>query len=138
MTDPLEIASAARAVMLEATAAAHPREACGLLFGSAARIDAASVAENVADDPLTTFEIDPQALIDAHRAARNGGAQVIGCWHSHPNGRPVPSAADAAAAASGTIWLVLADGDARAFAALEGGFTERSLVTPLHNLGGTA
>ena len=66
---------------------------------------------NVAADPARFFEIDPAALLAAHRAARSGGPQVIGHYHSHPNGRAEPSPRDAAdAAPDGSIWLIAASG----------------------------
>lgn len=71
----------------------------------------ARAATNVALDPLRHFEIDPTALIAAHRAARGGGPPVIGYYHSHPTGHPVPSATDCEhAAGDGSIWAIVADG----------------------------
>ena len=63
----------------------------------------------------------PAALIAAHRAARVGGETVIGHYHSHPGGDPQPSACDAAAAAAGELWLVVANGEARLWRAVAGG-----------------
>jgi proteasome lid subunit RPN8/RPN11 len=68
-------------------------------------------AANVAPDPLRHFEIDPAALIAAHRAARSGALPVVGYYHSHPTGHPVPSATDCEHAASdGSVWAIVADG----------------------------
>jgi desampylase len=102
--------------MHAAAAAAHPREACGLLLGEGGRIAAARETANVHPSPATHFEIDPQALIDAHRAARAGdGAPVIGYFHSHPAGAAAPSATDrACAAGDGRIWAIIA-GDEMTF-----------------------
>ena len=89
--------------------AAHPRECCGLLLGYGGRIAIAVPCANVAGDPLRHFEIDPAALIAAHRTEREGGAQVVGYYHSHPNGRTVPSATDRASAArDGQLWAIVA------------------------------
>lgn len=69
----------------------------------------ARACANVAPDPLRHFEIDPAALIAAHRASRAGGLAVLGYFHSHPNGLARPSATDArAAAGDGRIWAILA------------------------------
>lgn len=98
--------------MRAAAAAAHPREACGILLGTGTRIVAAREAANVHPAPDTHFEIDPQALIDAHRQARAGGAQVLGYFHSHPSGPPEPSATDrASAAGDGRVWAIIAGAD---------------------------
>lgn len=112
----VEVTSAALAAMRAAAGAAHPREACGILLGEGARIATAREAANVHPAPETHFEIDPQALIDAHRAARAGaGPQVVGYFHSHPVGEPVPSATDRAMAArDGRVWAIIA-GDRVAF-----------------------
>src|SRR6185503_12046732 len=75
-------------------ARAHPREACGLLLGRGTRIEGIAPAANVHPEPLTRFEIDPAALIAAHRAARAGGPELVGYYHSHPAGHPLPSATD--------------------------------------------
>ncbi|WP_367274046.1 M67 family metallopeptidase [Erythrobacter sp.] len=99
----------AHAAMLAAARAAFPNEVCGLLLGEDARIDEARAAANIHPAPGTHFEIDPQALIDAHRAARAGGPQVIGYFHSHPTGEPVPSSTDRAmAAGDGRVWAIIA------------------------------
>ena len=88
--------------------AAHPRECCGILLGTAQRIERIVPAANVHVSPETHFEIDPQALIDAHRAERNGGPKVVGYYHSHPDGEPHPSATDQAmASGDGRIWAIL-------------------------------
>ncbi|MCA0978191.1 M67 family metallopeptidase [Qipengyuania flava] len=112
--------------LLAEAARAHPRECCGILLGEGVAIAAIVPAANVHAAPLTHFEIDPQALVDAHREARSGGPQVLGYYHSHPNGLARPSATDEAmATGQGLIWAIIAagrvtfwrEGDAR-FAAL--------------------
>jgi proteasome lid subunit RPN8/RPN11 len=109
----IEVTSQALETMCAAAAAARPREACGLLLGEGGQIIEAREAANVHPAPLTQFEIDPQALIDAHRAARGEGAmQVIGYFHSHPVGPAAPSATDrASAAGDGAIWAIIALND---------------------------
>jgi predicted GIY-YIG superfamily endonuclease/proteasome lid subunit RPN8/RPN11 len=105
----LSVSSQALAAMRAHAAAAHPDEACGLLLGEAGRITEARAAANVHPAPRTHFEIDPQALIDAHRAARAGGAEVVGYFHSHPSGPPEPSATDrASASGDGRVWAIIA------------------------------
>lgn len=89
-----------------------PLEACGLLtapMDAPNKIGRVVFARNVAEDPLTTFEIDPQTLIDCHRSARNKGERVVGCFHSHPNGKALPSPTDRARAdENGFLWLIIA------------------------------
>lgn len=104
--------------MIASAARAHPAEACGLLLGYGKVIVEARSCANVAADPLRHFEIDPAALISAHRNARNGGPKVLGYFHSHPNGLAQPSPTDQRRAArDGLIWVIIAaprHGSARA------------------------
>ena len=98
------------------------REQCGLLFGTAARIAGFQPITNVHPEPARHFEIDPAALIAAHRAQRNGGPALIGHYHAHPMGAAVPSATDAAqAAGDGALWLIVSAVDCALWRAVAGG-----------------
>jgi desampylase len=102
--------SVTRTVINAMTAAARmavPDEACGLLLGQGGHIDAFRATANVAPDPARHFEIDPAALIAAHKVERAGGKRLIGFFHSHPTGLPEPSATDRAQAArDGRVWAI--------------------------------
>jgi desampylase len=130
----IEVTSEALAAMRAHAAAALPHEACGILLGEGRRITEARAAANIHPSPATHFEIDPQALIDAHRAARaGGGPQVIGYYHSHPRGPAEPSATDrASASGDGTVWAILAGTDVTFWQDGEQGFT----ALPLSLIGG--
>lgn len=107
----MRIAGEAARAIRAATQAAIPLEACGLLLGSASHITRATLARNVAAEPDRRFEIDPAHLLGMQRAAREAGLAILGCWHSHPNGRPAPSRHDAAGAATvGWLWLIAVPG----------------------------
>ena len=99
---------------LQAASAASPgAEICGLLYGRPDAIFMAEACANVAPRPDRAFELDPAALIAAHRRARAGGPAIIGHYHSHPSGRAEPSAIDAEAAPpDGALWLILTAGEA--------------------------
>ncbi len=114
-------------------ARAEPGEICGLLLGAPDHIQAIRPAANVAPDPARHFELDPAVLIAAHRAARAGGQRPIGHYHSHPSGRPEPSATDLACAApDGSLWLIVADEAARLWIAVPGeGGAARFIESPL-------
>ena len=108
---PFELSSDVVACMLAEAQRAHPLECCGVLLGSDDGVTGSLPARNVHPDPARHFEIDPQVLIDAHRAARSGGPRVVGYYHSHPNGLARPSATDSALAANdGAIWAIIAVG----------------------------
>ncbi len=88
---------------------ALPDECCGILTGNGRSVTGAIAARNVHASPANHFELEPQALIDAHRAARSGGPAVLGYYHSHPNGLARPSKIDQAEAfGDGKIWAVIA------------------------------
>lgn len=111
---------------------AFPREACGLLFGSGEAITGWRPAANVHSTPNTHFEIDPQALIDAYRAARNGGPRLVGYYHSHPTGPPRPSATDQSLAdADGMVWAIVGEGRVTLWRAGHDGLTP----LPIHVTG---
>lgn len=116
----LKISREALAGIRAEVAAAHPAEACGLLFGEAGTIDDWQVSRNVAEYPEKEFEIDPATLFAALRAERSGGARLIGYWHSHPNGTAEPSERDRETAQNdGKVWLILAGGDVAAWRIVE-------------------
>ncbi|PZU09483.1 MAG: peptidase [Sphingobium sp.] len=94
-------------------AAVSGEEICGLLLGEGMDIAEVHPAPNVAADRARHFEIDPATLIAAHRAAREGGASVLGHYHSHPSGIALPSATDVASASpDGSLWLIVGGGQA--------------------------
>ncbi|WP_343809035.1 M67 family metallopeptidase [Alteraurantiacibacter aestuarii] len=118
----------ALALMLAEAARAAPHECCGILLGAGNHVRTARPAANIDPSPHSRFEIDPQALVDAHRAARAGGPQVLGYYHSHPGGPPRPSATDAAmAGGDGRIWAIIGhNGDVMFWRDGESGFAELS------------
>ncbi|SRR5258706_444664 len=119
----LDISSTLLAGLLTEAQSSLEREICGLLFGTAGRIENAERCANIAADPDRAFEIDPAALFAAHRAARAGGPRMIGHYHSHPSGAAAPSARDAdAAMGDGALWLILtAVGEARLWRTVRAG-----------------
>jgi len=108
----LVIDPADMAAINAAAAAAWPHEACGLLVGTRAddsiRVQSVIVTENIARDPERRFEVEPRALLSAHREARTAGQELLGPWHSHPDGPARPSATDSVRAVSaGEVWLIV-------------------------------
>ncbi|MGV2495415.1 Mov34/MPN/PAD-1 family protein [Pelagerythrobacter aerophilus] len=123
-----EVTSAVLEGIRAEAAAADPRECCGILLGDGGTVRALAPARNVHPAPETHFEIDPRALIDAYRAARGGGPQVMGYYHSHPHGPAEPSATDRASAArDGRIWAIAGEGEVRFWRDDEAGFEPLSL-----------
>ena len=74
-----------------------------------AQWNAAAVHEtaNLAGDPRREFLIDPSRHFALLRGLRHSGRDVIGCFHSHPDGTPAPSERDRAEAAEHDfLWLI--------------------------------
>jgi proteasome lid subunit RPN8/RPN11 len=108
----VEVSSEVIATLLAEAARAAPAECCGLLLGKEGRILEARPAANVAGEPLLRFEIDPGVLFTAHRAARTGGPDLLGYYHSHPTGHPRPSATDCEhASGDQRAWAIIAGGE---------------------------
>jgi len=108
--------------------ASAAKECCGLLLGYGA-IEEAHPTANVHPCPARHFEIDPQALVDAHRARRAGGPEVIGYFHSHPAGSAEPSATDRALAAhDGRVWAILGEDGVKFWRDGDEGFEPLSYV----------
>ncbi len=106
-------------------------EICGLLLGRGRAVEAIRACRNVAADLRDSFEVDPVALIAAHRAARTGGPVMIGHYHSHPGGSAIPSARDAAMAEAGAYWIIATGSEARCWLAAAGGrFIPVAMVQP--------
>lgn len=97
-----------------ASRAAHPEEACGLLVGRREGpnviVVEATVGGNLAPQSRRTrFVLDPLHLMTVETEARTRGLDVVGTWHSHPDGPPRPSDLDRDAAWEG--WpMVIAGG----------------------------
>lgn len=113
-----------------------PQEACGILFGRPGVIEHAEPAANVAAHPERGFEIDPASLLRAHRDARGQGREVVGWYHSHPNGSSRPSITDAARAVEdGRLWLIAAAGEVTAWCVVpDGPVHGRFVAVPLQVL----
>jgi proteasome lid subunit RPN8/RPN11 len=128
-----------RAQILREARGAHPRECCGLIEGvcevegageaQTFRITALHPARNLADAP-DRFDIDPGDQFAAYKAARARWSAIVGCYHSHPNGRAEPSAADQAGAVEENfLWLIASRESVSAFIYSRGQFLGADWVT---------
>jgi proteasome lid subunit RPN8/RPN11 len=77
----------------------YPREACGLIGGTAE--DGRKVAVTIVplrngrdDTPNNRYLIDPDAFRHAQDRLDQDGLEVIGVYHSHPDHPPAPSVYD--------------------------------------------
>lgn len=64
-------------------------------------------ARNIAAvDPVRSYQVGWDALLEAHRHARQGSGEIVGFYHSHPDGSAAPSVLDAARAWPGYVYLI--------------------------------
>lgn len=74
---------------------AHPRECCGFLIGARRRVLFAVATRNIARG-RSRFRIDDATHIELRRALRRfaPALEIVGIYHSHPNGEARPSPTD--------------------------------------------
>lgn len=94
----------------------EPEEVCGLLGGerdeATHRVETHHRAENVAETPKTRYEIGPREQLDLLERVEDAGREVVGFYHSHPQGPAEPSATDAQLATwPGRSYLLVSLGD---------------------------
>lgn len=94
---------------------AYPEECCGLLIGfrdPSGRVCITEVAEsgNTAPPPRRDrFEVDPAVRFAVMRRLRGRHLEIVGHYHSHPDGPAAPSQQDAAMAYEPEfVWLIIA------------------------------
>jgi proteasome lid subunit RPN8/RPN11 len=69
---------------------AYPAECCGILLGKfegdGRRVYSIVPCQNAcANERSTHFVIDPREVIQAQRAGRDLGLEIVGFYHSHPD-----------------------------------------------------
>lgn len=76
----------------------YPEEGCGLLLGvdgpRARRVLQAVPLANRHPEPGRRYAIEPEAFLAAEKRARDLGLEVVGFYHSHPDGIAEPSRTD--------------------------------------------
>lgn len=77
---------------------AYPGEGCGVLVGrrgdGARRVTEAVPSENEWSTRDDRYSVDPDLLRELLVREEEGGAAVLGFYHSHPDAEPVPSSTD--------------------------------------------
>ncbi|MFI4950662.1 MAG: Mov34/MPN/PAD-1 family protein [Caulobacterales bacterium] len=87
------------------------REAGGLLFGAEGVVNFAATMVNQAGDPEREFIVDPYSLAAMVEDYLERGQQLLGTFHSHPNGRAFMSKQDVVLARQTGLLLVVATGE---------------------------
>lgn len=80
-------------MMVDHARAWAPNEACGLVAGVNHVVT--KVYQLVNSDPGSDrFTLDPEGHFAVLQDTAAHGWEILGLFHSHPNARPIPSAAD--------------------------------------------
>jgi proteasome lid subunit RPN8/RPN11 len=107
-----------------------PLEACGLLAGKNERVETTLGIHNSERSPVR-FRMEPRAQWRAFQRIEAAGLDLVGIYHSHPNGPDVPSPTDIAESMYPVVQIIWfrEDGDWRARGFMIGGgkVTEISL-----------
>lgn len=82
------------AEVLNHTRSNPEQECCGLLAGRDSVVTHVLKAHNAAENPEIAYEIAPRELFQLMRKVREAGLELLGIYHSHPNGDNEPSARD--------------------------------------------
>lgn len=106
------------------------QECCGLLAGRDRVITRILAATNAARDTARNYEIAPAELFALMRTLRSEGLELLGIYHSHPNGKNEPSPRDVERAyyPEATYFIVSAEANSaravRAFSIRKGHVSE--------------
>lgn len=90
--------------------------------------------QNRSDDPSRRYAIDPRDHLSLLKRVRGTPTAVVGAYHSHPKGQPVPSETDRAEAFSGFVYVIAGPVDSaspldiRAYCLMDGNFRPIGLV----------
>lgn len=84
-----------------------PAEVCGFLLGAQGQVRELFEAANVHPEPSRGYRIHPRDCLAALHKARKENLQVLGVFHSHPEGPANLSAVDRREAHPGWHYLVL-------------------------------
>lgn len=112
----LLLPAAVRDAIEQQARAGAPHEICGILGGTRTEgrdeVTAHHPIDNVADEPRTRYELDPETTLATIERIEAAGDEVVGFYHSHPVGSLEPSATDEAQATwPGYVYAIVAPGE---------------------------
>ena len=71
-----------------------PNEACGVIVGRNTSATEIIPLPNIAQDPIHHYRIDDRALVSVLARLEQDRLSLLGFYHSHPEGEPIPSSED--------------------------------------------
>lgn len=70
------------------------QEICGLVSQINHKPNTVYPITNIAEEPATAFEMDPELQISAFKTMREQNEELFAIYHSHPSSPPTPSIRD--------------------------------------------
>jgi len=97
--ESVEIDRTARSAVDEHAQREFPYECCGILIGrrhrGRIRVGRVVPSENIAEgNRFTNYQIDWKTLLETRRSLRGEPCEIVGFYHSHPDGTARPSRRD--------------------------------------------
>lgn len=80
--------------MIQHARAGAPHEVCGVVAGENSHLSQVYPAENVAENPAVTYQMDPQDQLQIFKEINERGWELAGIYHSHPASPAHPSPTD--------------------------------------------
>ena len=80
-------------VLFDHCLAGYPDEACGMLGGKNGMVEKVYCMTNAKPGP-DYYEMDPEEQFRVMKHIRDSGLEMIGLFHSHPQGQAYPSTVD--------------------------------------------
>lgn len=105
MISQLVIKQAQWQEMLQHVEQHAPLEACGLLAGKSDQVEKVLLVRNQAQSPVR-FVMDPYEQLAAFEWIESQGLELVGIFHSHPNGPETASGTDIAEAAYEAVSVI--------------------------------
>ena len=125
----LSIPSVEYEAMIRYLLSVYPLEGCGLMAGRQECVRRLYHVENILHSPVA-YEMEPRQQLEAMLSVEKAGMELLGIYHSHPQGPETPSSNDVARATYPEVAHVIVSlanrrrPVARAFAIVEGQIDE--------------
>lgn len=94
------------ALVLDHLRTVYPEEGCGFIAGRDGVAQAVYPVENRLHSPVA-YEMDPRQQVETMLAIADAGLEVIGIYHSHPQGPAGLSASDLASITYPQAWQLI-------------------------------
>ncbi len=91
---PVQLPAALAAQIIDHARSGKPEEICGIIRGRGMEAYEVIRGQNIADERIENYTVDPQTLLQQFRFEEND-EEMMGIYHSHPVSVAYPSATDA-------------------------------------------